>query len=160
MRRTNPSTKCRNARFIRRRGFTLTEVLLVLVILGVIAAMVVPNLLGRQQEANIRATRASINGFENALKQYAVANSGDFPEGSADQAINLLLNPGQDASGRMISPYLENIPKDAWGQPLFYEWPNTKVANATKPAIWSAGPNRQNEDGAGDDINNWSELMR
>ncbi|GIX03073.1 MAG: type II secretion system protein GspG [Planctomycetaceae bacterium] len=141
-------------------GFTLTEVLLVLVILGVIAAMVVPNLLGRQQEANIRATRASIKGFEDALKQFAVANNADFPEGSAEQAVSILLNPGQDASGRPISPYLEKVPTDAWNQPLYYEWPNTKVANPTKPAIWSSGPNRVNEDGAGDDINNWSELGR
>jgi len=148
------------SRMAARSGFTLTEVLLVLVILGVIAAMVVPNLIGQQQRANIMATKNNIAGFEEAAKQYAVANGGEFPQGSADQAVQMMLNPGQDASGRMISPYLEKIPKDAWEQPLYYEWPNSKVANGVKPAIWSSGPNRQNEDGSGDDINNWAELTK
>ena len=148
-------SRTRNRRY--RGGFTLVEVLLVLVILGVIAAMVVPNLIGRQQDAQIKATRASIHGFETALKMYAVSNNGDFPQVSGDEAINLLLNPGQDASGRPLSPYLEKPPRDAWGQPLVYEYPNSKVANAVKPAIWSIGPNHQNEDGSGDDINNWTE---
>lgn len=141
---------------LRRRGFTLTEVLLVLAILGVIAAMVVPQLLGRQKDALIRATRTSIKGFEDACKQYAIDNSAEFPTGSNDDVINLLLNPGQNADGRSISAYLEQVPKDAWAQHLFYEYPNTKAQNATKPAIWSAGPNKQNEDGSGDDINNWT----
>jgi general secretion pathway protein G len=141
-----------------RAGFTLVEVLLVLAILGVIAAMVVPNLIGRQQDAQVKATRASIAGLEGALKQFAVANDGEFPQGSRDDAIGRLLNPGQDRDGRQINPFLEKVPKDAWDQPLYYEFPNNKVANATKPAIWSSGPNKQNEDGGGDDVNNWSDL--
>ncbi len=141
---------------LRRRGFTLTEVLLVLAILGVIAAMVVPQLLGRQKDALVRATKTSIKGMEDACKQYAVDNSAEFPTGSNDDVINLLMNPGQNADGRSISPYLEQVPKDAWGQHLFYEYPNTKAQNSSKPAIWSAGPNKQNEDGSGDDINNWT----
>lgn len=152
-------TRTRNLR-TRRSGFTLVEVLLVLVIVGVIMAMVVPNLIGKQGEANVKATRASIGGFENALKLYAVSNNGEFPSASTEEVINMMVNPGQDASGRTISPYLEKIPKDAWGQPLMYEYPNTKIANATKPAIWSIGLNHQNEDGGGDDINNWEELTR
>lgn len=144
----------------KRSGFTLTEVLLVLAILGVIAAMVVPNLIGQQGKANVMATKANIKGFEEAIKQYAIANDGVFPEGSRDEVIALLVQPGQDADGRMIAPYLEKTPRDAWDQPLYYQYPNTKVANATKPAIWSSGPNKQNEDGGGDDVNNWSDIGR
>jgi len=141
----------------RRRGFTLVEVLLVLAILGVIAAMVVPNLIGAQGKANDQAARNSISGLEQALKLYAVANGGSFPEGSREEVIGLLMNPGQDANGKPVAAYLEKQPKDPWGQALYYEWPNSKVANATKPAIWSSGLNKQNEDGGGDDINNWTE---
>lgn len=140
---------------VRRRGFTLTEVLLVLAILGVIAAMVVPQLLGRQKDALIRAAKTSIKGFEDACKQYAIENNAEFPQGSSDEVINLLMNPGQNADGRAISAFLEQAPKDPWGQVLHYEYPNTKAQNAQSPAIWSSGPNRQNEDGVGDDINNW-----
>jgi general secretion pathway protein G len=142
----------------RRRGFTLTEILLVLAILGVIAAMVVPNLIGAQQKANIQATRNNIKGFEDAMTQYAIANDGVYPDGAREEVVALLIQPGQDADGRTISPYLDKTPKDAWDQPLYYENPNSKVANATKPAIWSSGPNKQNEDGGGDDINNWSDI--
>ncbi len=138
-----------------RSGFTLTEILLVLAILGVIAAMVVPNLLGRQKEALDRTTKQSIVAFETALTQYAINNGGDFPTASQEEVINLLMNPGQDSTGRQVAAYLPKPPKDAWDQPLYYEWPNSKGGDSTKPAIWSSGQNRQNEDGGGDDISNW-----
>jgi general secretion pathway protein G len=141
-----------------RAGFTLTEILLVLAILGVIAAMVVPNLIGQQQKANILATRTSIGGFAGIVDQYAIANGGTYPEGSQQEVVAMLMNPGQDADGRQIAKYLQKTPKDAWDQPLYYEYPNGKVPDATGPAIWSAGPNKQNEDGNGDDINNWKDI--
>lgn len=144
----------------RRRGFTLTEVLLVLAILGVIAAMVVPNLIGQQQTALVRTTKASIKGLEDAMKQYAVGNDGEFPQGDRDTVFATLMNPGQDSDGRTVAPYLEKIPKDAWEQPLYYEFPTSKIANGTRPAIWSSGKNRQNEDGGGDDVNNWTETQK
>ena len=143
-----------------RRGFTLTEVLLVLAILGVIAAMVVPNLIGTQQKANVLATKNSIKGFEDAIKQYAIASDGVFPEGGREEVVTMLIQPAQDADGRAVAPYLEKTPRDAWDQPLYYQYPNSKVANATKPAIWSSGPNKQNEDGGGDDVNNWADAGR
>jgi general secretion pathway protein G len=147
----------RSHRPVSRRGFTLTEVLLVLAILGVIAAMVVPNLLGSQQRANIQATKMNIKAMEDACTQYAIAHDGEYPTGGRDEVIGLLTNPGVDQDGKPISPYLGKVPKDAWGEPLYYEYPNTKAPNATTPAIWSSGPKKVNEDGAGDDINNWQQ---
>ena len=135
----------------RRHGFTLTEVLLVLAILGVIAAMVIPNLIGQQKVAMIRQTKVNISGFEQIAKQYAVAHDGDFPPD-----VNAMLTPGQSADGKPMAPFAEKIPKDAWSQPLNYQYPNSK-ASVDKPAIWSSGPNKQNEEGSGDDINNWTE---
>ncbi len=139
-----------------RRGFTLLEVLLVLAILGVIAAMVVPQLLGRQKQALIDTTRLSVNNLENALKLYAIAHDGEYPQGTQD-ALSVLLEP-VDADGKSIEPYLEKLPMDPWDQLLFYEYPNQKAPNSTKPAIWSSGPDKKNDDGSGDDINNWDDL--
>jgi general secretion pathway protein G len=138
-----------------RGGFTLTEVLLVLAILGVIAAMVVPNLLGRQQEALVKSTKMSIKSMQDACEQYAISHDGQFPQGGRDEVIQLLMNPGADVDGKPISPYLKEVPKDAWQQPLYYEYPNTKVANAVGPAIWSSGPDRKSDDGANDDVKLW-----
>lgn len=143
----------------RRAAFTLIEVLLVLAILGLIAAMVVPNLLGQQQRANISATRASISGLEQTLKLYAIDHDGEFPEGNQAAALAVLMEP-VDRSGQPMTPYLEKIPVDAWNQPFYYAYPNTKAPRSTKPAIWSSGPNKQNEEGSGDDINNWVETVR
>lgn len=150
------STARQSHRIVPRGGFTLTEVLLVLAILGVIAAMVVPNLLGQQKQALIKTTKMSIKSLEDACTHYAIAHDGEFPTGGRDEVIGLLTAPGADETGKPISPILKSVPKDAWDQPLYYQWPNANDANGTVPAIWSSGPDKKNDDGAGDDINNWT----
>jgi len=145
-----------NQQLVRRGGFTLLELLIVLGIILAIAAMVVPNLLGRQQEANIKQTMINIKNFEQTVKQYAATHNGEFPQGGSSEVIQLLMS-GESADGQMIQPYLEEVPKDAWGMQLFYEFPNTKDPNGLKPAIWSSGPDKQNQDGGGDDITNWNQ---
>ena len=140
----------------RVRGFTLLEVLLVLAIMGAIAAMVVPQLLGRQQDAMIKVTRSSIKGLESAAQLYAVEHGGVYPHGTGTEVFQMLIRP-MDAAGKPLMPYLDSIPLDAWNNPLWYEYPtNNKTVPGDKPAIWSAGPNGQNEDGREDDIDNWS----
>jgi general secretion pathway protein G len=139
-----------------RGGFTLTEVLLVLAILGVIAAMVVPNLIGQQKNAMIKAAKMSIKSLEDACTQYAIAHDGEYPPGSRDEVFALLLNPGNDANGKPISPYLKSIPLDPWNQSFHYEWPNTKAPNnPTVPALVSGGPDKKSDDGGNDDVTNW-----
>ena len=144
----------------QRRAFTLLEVLLVLAILGVIAAIVIPLLIGRQKGAMIKATQSSISGLEQTLKLYAIDHDGEFPRGNGEQAFQLLIDPGVDDRGVALKPYLEKLPLDAWRQPFYYESPSSKVPRGIKPAIWSSGPNKQNENGGGDDINNWADLAR
>jgi len=136
-------------RIVRHSGFTLLEVLLVLAILGVIAAMVVPNLLGRQQEAYVKATRTSISGLEGAVKLYASEHDGQFPE-----SIEKMMTPEADqVTGKQHPAYLEKIPMDAWKKPLQYQYTND--GSLSKPKIWSFGPDGQ--DGSPDDVTNWAQ---
>ena len=145
----------RRPRPSRRSGFTLIEVLLVLAILGVIAAFVVPNLLGSQEKANINATKVNLKNFQSAVEQYAISHNGRLPEGSQEEAVQVLQNP-VSLDGREEQPILDQVPKDAWGEQLYYRYPSTNQTMRSKPDIWSAGPDGRNDDGGGDDINNWS----
>lgn len=130
-----------------RSGFTLLEVLIVLAIIGVIAAMAVPRLLGQQQSANIKVTKTAITNLEQAAKLYAVDNLGEPPA-----SIDVMLQKREDGTAAV----LDKMPVDAWGEPLNYEYPNTR-ADTEGPAIWSNGKNRNNDNGSGDDINNWDD---
>lgn len=137
-----------------RRGFTLMEVILVLAILGVIAAMVVPQLIGRQRDANIKATRASIHGIEQAAELFAVDHDGNFPT-TIDM---LLVNTANNAKWK--GPYLKGssqLPADAWGNPLQYEYPGANHPNGDMADIYSFGPDMTA--GTDDDINNWTPTM-
>lgn len=131
----------------RRSAFTLLEILIVLAIIGVIAAMAVPRLLGQQRGALIQTTKTAITNLEKSAELWAVGNLGTFPE-----SIQVMMQKGPDGS----EPMYTKVPADAWGQPLNYEYPNTRSENG-RPAIWSNGENRTNENGGGDDINNWSD---
>ena len=135
-----------------RGGFTLIEVLLVLAIIGVIMAIAVPMLLGKQKQAYIDATKASISGLEQALKMYALDHDGDYPTSNVGLQ-SLLTSPGNDTKWK--GPYLDKgkVPADAWGNPLQYQYPGTKQG-AGLPDIWSFGPDRVSN--TEDDINNWS----
>ena len=139
--------QCKN----RRRGFTLMEVLLVLAIMGVIMAMVVPKVLGRQQHANADATRVSIGGLTQALKLYSLDHSGDFP--LTNEGIDVLLKSPGAKDTRWRGPYLEQQPLDAWGNTFEYHYPGKK--NADSFDLISPGPDRTI--GTEDDIGNWDE---
>jgi len=125
-------------------GFTLIEILLVVVIIGILAAVAVPRLGGRVRQSQEAAAKASIDAIGLALRLYEVDN-GSYP-GSLQ---GLVASPGNAPNWR--GPYLEKgIPKDPWGNDFVYMQPGSH--NAGGYDLSSLGA-----DGAasGDDICNW-----
>lgn len=156
MRIRTMSCRTMPGRIPRRSGFTLLEILLVIAILGVLAAIVVPNLIGQQQQAMIDTSKASIDSLESTLQAYAIAHNGQMPQGGTEEMVSALMQP-KNLDGEEMSAYLANKPKDAWGHLLNYRFPGTHQNVESRPDIWSNGPDGSNDDGSGDDVTNWSE---
>lgn len=133
-----------------RAGFTLVELLLVLVILGVLAAIVVPKFSGRSEQARVTAAVSQIATFGTALDAFEVDN-GYYPKGK--NGLGDLIAAPRDAQN-WRGPYLKSesgLPNDPWGNAYVYECPGKN--NASSYDISSMGPDaRANTE---DDITNW-----
>ena len=101
-------------------GFTLIEIMVVVVILGVLGALIIPNIIGRPDEARVTAARSDIHQIGNALELYRLDN-GQYP--SSDQGLDALVEePAGYPEARNWSPdgYLKRLPVDPWGEPYLY----------------------------------------
>ena len=101
------------------QGFTLVEMLLVLVILATLAAIVYPKVMGRSEQARVTAAQTQIANFKTALDAFEVDN-GYYPKGKNGLA-DLLTKPRDAVSWH--GPYLDTIPKDPWNNDYLYECP-------------------------------------
>ena len=111
---------------LQQQGFTLIEVMVVLVILGILATLVVPKIMGRPDEARIIAAKQDINSLGQALKLYRLDNHA-YP--STDQGLQALVTkpagPPLPANWK-TGGYLDRVPKDPWGREYQYLNPGTK----------------------------------
>lgn len=143
-----------------RRGFTLIEVLLVLVILGMVATIGIVAYTNIQQGAKIDTTKSLIDAVTGALKTYNL-QIGHYPTDDEGGLGALLTKPTftNDTLGeKWHGPYLEKDPLDAWGNKLNYrldEVDNGSGGKVQMPRVWSNGPDGQ--DGSDDDIRNWKD---
>lgn len=141
-----------HARRAEARGFTLIEIMVVIVILGVLAALIVPRVLERPDEARVIAARSDIATLMQALKLYRLDNQ-RYP--TAEQGLNALvvkpeappLPPNWKPNG-----YLDKLPKDPWGHSYQYLNPGLKA----EIDVFSLGADgRSGGTGVDADIGSW-----
>jgi general secretion pathway protein G len=136
-----------------QQAFTLVELLLVLVILGILAAIVIPRFSGRTEQAKQAAAQTQISTFGTALDAYEVDN-GAYPKGKNGLA-DLVQQPRDLQNWK--GPYLKGeIPLDPWGHPYIYECPGKHNASGYDIVSMGADGRLGNED----DIANWQQQKR
>lgn len=137
---------------MKNKGFTLVEILVVVVIIGVLAALVLPRFVGRTEDARKASAKTQVSSlFGSALDMYE-ADNGSYP--TTEQGLAALrVEPTTDPVPKnWKGPYLKNdIAKDPWGHEYVYVCPG--IQNTTGYDLYSIGPD--GEDGTDDDITSW-----
>ena len=134
-------------RFNTQAGFTLVEIMVVVVIIGLLATFVLPNVVGRQDKAAETKARADIKQLESQLELYRLDN---FNYPTSSQGLQALTG----GSGTASSTYLKKLPKDPWKNEYQYASPGQK--NPDGYDVWSFGADGvAGGEGRNADIGNW-----
>ncbi len=135
----------------QQSGFTLIEIMVVVVIIGILAALVGPRLFGQVDRARVEAAKAEISTIENAMKFYRLDN---FAYPSSEQGIEALVTKPNDPNVKNWNPggYLERMPSDPWGNAYLYLSPG----NQGEIDVYTLGADgAPGGEGNNADIGNW-----
>ena len=137
---------------INQRGFTLIEIMVVVIIIGILAAIVAPNVIGRVDDAQITKAKAEISNLEQALKFYRLDN---FAYPTSEQGLEALVTKPADpnVTNWKAGGYINRVPNDPWGRPYEYLYPG----NNGEIDIYTLGADgRPGGEGINADIGNWN----
>jgi general secretion pathway protein G len=134
-------------------GFTLLEIMVVVVILGILAALVAPNVIRRIDDANVTKVKQDIRALETALNLYRMDN---FRYPTTEQGLQALVKQPNDPNIRNWKPggYVRSLQKDPWGNDYAYISPGTRGGDYD---LYTLGAdNQQGGEGTDADIGNWN----
>ncbi|OQX86885.1 MAG: type II secretion system protein GspG [Candidatus Omnitrophica bacterium 4484_70.2] len=131
-----------------KKGFTLIELMLVVIIIGILVSMVVPRLVGRSEQARIAAAKADIESNISLALDLFELDMGRYP--TTEEGLKALREYNGSDKEKWRGPYLKKMPKDPWGREYIYRCPGTHNNDYD---LYSAGPN--GIEGDSDDIKNW-----
>jgi general secretion pathway protein G len=116
-------------------AFTLIEIMVVVIILGILAATIIPQFMGTTQDAKISAAKSQVAELESAVERFYVQMD-RYP--GADEGLKILVDPpANDDDKKWRGPYIKQLRNDPWGHPYQYAYPGTR--HPASFDIWSAG---------------------
>lgn len=137
---------------LEARAFTLIELIVVVIILGILAATIIPQFIGSTTDAKIGAAKANISALETALEHFRV-HMDRFP--TTEEGLKVLVDPpASDDSKSWRGPYIDVLRNDPWGNAYQYRCPGTHLK--ARFDLWSRGAdNAEGGEGPAADIGNW-----
>lgn len=135
----------------KSEGFTLIEIMVVVVILGVLAATIIPQFMGTTQDAKLSAAKANISELESAIERYFI-HMDRYPP--MEEGLKVLVEPPASDEKKWRGPYIKLLRPDPWGNPYQYRFPGIRHPNSYD--LYSRGADGADggEDAAAD-IGNW-----
>lgn len=136
----------------RSRAFTLIEIMVVVIIIGILAAAIVPQFVGTTHDAKVSACKAQIEVLKGALERFNL-HMDRYP--TTEEGLQVLVDPpaGDDAK-KWHGPYIDKLRADPWGTPYQYLFPG--VQHTVSYDLWSrAADKADGGEGQGADIGNW-----
>ena len=135
----------------RSDGFTLIEIMVVVIILGILAATIIPQFIGTTHDAKVSTAKSNIAELGNAVARFYVTLD-RYP--TSEEGLKVLVDPPAGDEKKWRGPYIDLLRPDPWGFPYQYRYPGTR--RPTSFDIWSRGADgADGGEGEGADIGNW-----
>lgn len=135
----------------RRAAFTLMELLVVVIILGILAATIIPQFMGATEDARVSAAKANVSQLASAVERFNI-HMDRYP--TTEEGLKVLVDPPAGDDKKWRGPYVSSIPLDPWQMP--YQYRNPSTHRRVGFDVWSRGADKADGgEGEGADIGNW-----